>query len=261
MRFMTSDHVSLDYTDEGHGQPIVILTGFGGSKAIWHAQIPILIEAGYRIINLDGRCQGLSEHTVKGLRMSRRAIDAHELIESLHLTKPILLGNSMGAATWFAYVSLYGDSEIRALIDVDQSPKMINTRDWPYGFKQIQWSDFPDYFRMPLGRSTYRHIDDETYALVKRVEAQAPFDRQLMFPLLVNHAVQDWRDVVAQLTVPFLIIAGAQSPFFNPEFAAVTAKLAEHGHSVIVPDAGHIVMAEQSAAFNEALMQFLARVK
>lgn len=29
MRFITSDHVQLDYTDEGQGQPIVILTGFG----------------------------------------------------------------------------------------------------------------------------------------------------------------------------------------------------------------------------------------
>ncbi|MCE2137750.1 alpha/beta hydrolase, partial [Streptococcus thermophilus] len=81
MHFITSDHVQLDYTDEGQGQPIVILTGFGGAKDIWRAQIPVLIQAGYRVINLDGRCQGLSEHTAKGLRMSRRAVDAHELIE------------------------------------------------------------------------------------------------------------------------------------------------------------------------------------
>ena len=66
MHFITSDHVQLDYTDEGQGQPIVILTGFGGAKDIWRAQIPVLIQAGYRVINLDGRGQGLSEHTAKG---------------------------------------------------------------------------------------------------------------------------------------------------------------------------------------------------
>lgn len=79
-----------------------------------------------------------------------------------------------------------------------------------------------------------------------------------MFPLLVNHAVQDWRDVIRQLTVPFLIIAGAKSPFFNPDFAAVTAQMALRGQSVVIPEAGHIVMAEQSAAFNKALLEFLA---
>ena len=258
MHFITSDHVQLDYTDEGQGQLIVILTGFGGAKDIWRAQIPVLIQAGYRVINLDGRCQGLSEHTAKGLRMSRRAVDAHELIEKLRLEQPILLGNSMGAATWFAYVSLYGDTGIKALIDVDQTPKMINTPHWQYGFKQVQWQDIPDYFRMPLGHSTFKHIDDATYTRVKAVEAQAPFDAKLMFPLLVNHAVQDWRDVIRQLTVPFLIIAGAKSPFFNPDFAAVTAQMALRGQSVVIPEAGHIVMAEQSAAFNKALLEFLA---
>ncbi|RRK10923.1 alpha/beta hydrolase [Lactiplantibacillus garii] len=257
MKFLTSDGIQLDYTDEGSGQPVVILTGFGGSKAIWHAQIPVLVQAGYRVINLDGRCQGLSEHTAKGPRMSRRAIDAHELIKKLGLERPILLGNSMGASTWFAYLSLYGDQYVRAVIDVDQTPKMINTPQWPYGFKKVQWRDFPDYFKLPLGRSTYKHIDDDTYDQVKAVEAQAPFDAGLMLPLLINHAFQDWRDVVAQITVPFLIIAGEKSPYFNPAFAAVTAKMAQNGQSVIIPAAGHIVMAEQSAAFNEQLLNFL----
>ena len=90
--------------------------------------------------------------------MSRRAVDAHELIEKLQLEQPILLGNSMGAATWFAYVSLYGDTGIKALIDVDQTPRMINTPHWQYGFKQVQWQDIPDYFRMPLGHSMMRRM-------------------------------------------------------------------------------------------------------
>lgn len=257
MQFITSDQVRLDYTDEGYGQPIVILTGFGGSKEIWHAQLPVLRRAGYRVINVDGRSQGLAAHTAKGLRMSRRAQDAHELITRLGLKRPILLGNSMGASTWFAYLSLYGDANVRAVIDVDQTPKMINTPHWPYGFKKVQWADFPEYFQLPLGHSTYKHIDDETYARVKAVEQEAPFDPVLMTPLLINHAFQDWRDVLAGLTVPCLIVAGAQSPYFDPAFAAVTAKLTPRGQSVVIPEAGHIVMAEQSAAFNAVLMRFL----
>ncbi|MFB9769178.1 alpha/beta fold hydrolase [Lactiplantibacillus modestisalitolerans] len=257
MQFTTSDQVTLDYTDEGSGQPIVILTGFGGSKEIWRAQIPVLLRAGYRVINIDARCQGLSQHTAKGLRLSRHAIDAHELMVARDVQQPILLGNSMGASTWFAYLSLYGNAGIRAVIDVDQTPKMINTPDWPYGFKKVEWRDFPDYFKKPLGHSTFKKIDDATYAAVKAVEKQAPFDGALTLPLLINHAFQDWRDVISALSMPFLIIAGARSPYFNADFAAVTAKMAAAGQSVVVPDAGHIVMAEQSGAFNRVLMEFL----
>jgi len=257
MKFVTSDRITLDYTDEGVGQPIVILTGFGGSKEIWHGQVSVLVAAGYRVVNIDSRCHGLSEHTGKGLRMSRRAMDAYELIQQLKLKQPILLGNSMGAATWFAYVSLFGDQSIKAVIDVDQTPKMINTTDWPYGFKDVTWSDFPDYFYNPLGPSTHKHIDDTTYKLVKRVAQQSPFDEKATLPLLVDHAFQDWRDVVAGLTIPFLIIAGENSPYFDSAFAAVTAKTAIKGQSVVIPEAGHIVMAEQSQAFNHTLLRFL----
>ncbi|CAM3196950.1 alpha/beta fold hydrolase [Lactiplantibacillus plajomi] len=257
MKFKTSDHVTLDYTDEGQGQAVVILTGFGGSKDIWRAQIPVLLDAGYRVINIDARCQGLSQHTAEGLRISKHAVDAHELMTKLGVSRPILLGNSMGASTWFAYLSLYGNAGIKAVIDVDQTPKMINTDDWQYGFKQVEWADFPDYFKKPLGRSTYRQIDDATYAAVKAVEKQAPFDGVLTLPLLINHAFQDWRDVLCRMTMPFLVIAGEQSPYFNSDFAAVAARMAENGQSVVIPEAGHIVMAEQSQAFNEALLGFL----
>lgn len=260
MEFETSDHVVLDYTDEGQGQPIVILTGFGGAKVIWRSQVSVLIAAGYRVINVDSRNHGLSMHTDKGLRISRLAMDVYELMQALQLQQPIVMGNSMGAAIWFAYVSLFGDDGLKAVIDVDQSPKMLNTPDWSYGFKDVIWADFPEFFYQPLGSATYQHIDNLTYQAVKRIAKIEPFDNELTQPLLIDHAFQDWRDVVAQLTVPLLIIAGGQSPYFNPEFAAVTAKLAVRGQSVVVPEAGHIVMAEQADAFNQAMLRFLTTI-
>lgn len=257
MIITTSDHVRLDYTDEGEGQPVVILTGLGGAKEIWHAQVSALISAGYRVINVDARNQGASQHTAKGLRISRHGMDLAEMIDKLHLVKPILLGNSMGAATIFAYLSLFGDANVTAVIDLDQSPKMVNDAEWKFGFKDVTWAEFPDFFRMPLGPSTFKHIDDDTYQLVTAVAATSPYDAALNEPFLFDHAFADWRDVIRQINVPFLVMAGGKSPYFNPEFASVTAKMAAHGQSVVIPNAGHILMAEQSAATNAALLSFL----
>ncbi|GEK28463.1 alpha/beta fold hydrolase [Furfurilactobacillus siliginis] len=255
-----NDGVRLSYTDEGEGQPLIIMTGFGGAKEIWAAQIPALVSAGYRVINVDARNQGSSQHTVKGLRISRHGMDLAEVIDQLSLTNVVLLGNSMGAATIFAYLSLFGDANVAAVIDIDQSPRMINDADWQFGFKDVTWNDFPDYFRMPLGSSTYKHIDDDTFALVSAVGKSHPFDAKLNEPFLFDHAAADWRDVIRQLTVPLLIIAGQKSPYFNPDFAAVTAAMAQKGQSVVIPDAGHIVMAEQSDATTKALLAFLKTV-
>ncbi len=257
MKFTTQDQVMLDYTDQGQGQPVVILTGLGGVKEIWRQQISALLVAGYRVVNVDCRNQGQSAHTTKGLRISRHAQDLAELIAALQLEHVILLGNSMGAATIFAYVSLYGTGNVAKIIDVDQSPQMVNTPEWSYGFKQLNWANFYDYLQQPMGRSTFKHINDGTYQLIRPLQQQFPYDAALNLPFLVDHASQNWRDIVANLQCPILFIAGGQSPYFNPEFATTAAAAAPFGQAKVIANSGHIVMAEQSVAFNQVLLGFL----
>ncbi|GAF38971.1 alpha/beta hydrolase fold [Agrilactobacillus composti DSM 18527 = JCM 14202] len=196
MKFKTSDDTTLSYDDLGEGTPILILTGIGGSRQIWQSQVKTLLAAGYRVINVDARNQGASEHTAKGLRISRHAVDIQELITYLQLPQVILLGNSMGAATCFAYVSLFGDRQLKAIIDVDQSPKMINDATWPYGYQDLTWSTFPDYLKLPMGKATKKRIADDLFATVKTVAQNHPYDADLNYPFLVDHAFQDWRDVI-----------------------------------------------------------------
>ncbi|AOO75749.1 alpha/beta hydrolase [Latilactobacillus curvatus] len=257
MKFITSDKVTLDYSDVGIGQPILFLAGFGVSKEIWHAQATVFEACQFRVIQLDVRNQGLSQHTVKGLRMSRMAKDIAELISALGLDKPILVGNSMGAACIWSYMSLYSDKQLAKVVAIDQSPKMIADETWDYGFKDLTWSSFPTQLRLDFGRATYRKIDAVTNSLVTAVKQQHPFDRGLDLPLLVDHAFQDWRDVIRQSTQPYLVIAGEKSPYFNPKFAEVVAQMGADGHFEIIEKAGHIVMAEQSGLFNQVLLTFI----
>lgn len=257
MKFTTQDEIKLSYTDQGQGQPVVILTGIGGFKEIWQRQIPVLLTAGYRVINLDCRNQGQSEHTAKGLRISRHAQDLAELIQQLELQQVILMGNSMGAATIFAYVSLYGSANIARVIDVDQSPQMVNTSEWPYGFKALTWNNFYTYLQKPFGKSTFKRIDSQIYQQIQLLKKTFPYDVKLNFPFLVNHALQNWRDVLPQLSCPILFIVGANSPYFNPKFASVAAEMTAQGQVQVIEQSGHIVMAEQPEKFNQALINFL----
>jgi pimeloyl-ACP methyl ester carboxylesterase len=43
-------NVSLHIVDEGAGPAVVLLHGFPDSSALWRRQIPVLVEAGYRVI-------------------------------------------------------------------------------------------------------------------------------------------------------------------------------------------------------------------
>lgn len=258
MRFKTSDGVRLEYDDSGQGPVVMILSGIGGSRVIWRDQVSALVDAGYRVINIDARNQGASEHTKKGLRISRHAMDLREICEALDIHQPILIGNSMGASTMFAYASLFGTQDVAAIVDVDQSPKMINEPGWKYGFKgEVTWDNFPDILKKPFGKSTYHKLRDETYAVNKKSQVEHPYDPALNLPFLQDHASQDWRDVIAEFTCPFLILAGEKSPFFDYHYAPEVASLAAKGEYQIIKDSGHIVMAEQPVAFNQALFKFL----
>ncbi|GBG94818.1 hypothetical protein LFYK43_12770 [Ligilactobacillus salitolerans] len=258
MDFITSDGVRLEYDDVGTGRPVVILTGLGGSRAIWLDQVKALTTAGYRVLNIDARNQGASQHTTKGRSIARHALDLAEFIAKFKLESPILLGNSMGAATMFSYVSLYGSRQIGALIDVDQSPKMINDADWSYGYQQLTWENFHTVLEQPLGRATYQRLADETYLANKAALKEHPYDAALNQPFLFDHALKDWRGVITTLECPFLIIAGEKSPYFDHDFAPKMANSARHGSFQVIKNSGHIVMAEQPRAFNEALFDFLA---
>lgn len=259
MDFFTSDGIKIVYDDLGVGEPILILTGFGGYKEIWNSQVQALLKNGYRVINIDRRNHGQSQTTSKGLRMSRQGKDIAELVEHLHLKDFNIMGNSMGVSVIWAYCSLYGDSQIKRIISVDQSPKMINDNTWKNGLNNLTWKNFADIKNILLNtHTTYKHIDDDTFQIIKNLQNKYPFDSNLNEPLLIDHTFQDWRDVIRLISVPTLFIAGEKSPLWSYKHAIQTSKLNPNSSYSIIKNAGHIVMAEQSAVFNDVILNFLA---
>lgn len=259
MKFKTSDHVIIDYSDVGEGQVVVLLCGLGGEKEIWYSQEQFLLGQGYRVINLDARNQGYSSRTIKGRRIFRHAQDLYELLVHLDIKRFIAVGNSMGASTLFAYMAQYGCGSILGMIDIDQSPKMIADSSWPFGFKQLTWKNFPDYLKIPFGSALYHRLDDSVFIHLQSIQKAPKYDAHLNYSFLVDHAFQDWRDVVALMSVPLLVVAGENSPYFDPAFAEATARLAKYGEYEVIGNAGHVLMAEQPLAFNRVLLRFLKR--
>jgi hypothetical protein len=74
------------------------------------------------------------------LRRSRRSRkrtghgrDIGELLDHLELDDVTVRGIHGGNAIW-ASVDQFGGGRLRGVVIVDQTPKMLNNPDWPYGF-------------------------------------------------------------------------------------------------------------------------------
>ena len=59
--FRTTDDVTLAYTDEGKGRPVVLVHGYTAPAASWALTVDALLAAGYRAIAFDRRAHGESE--------------------------------------------------------------------------------------------------------------------------------------------------------------------------------------------------------
>src|SRR5437867_286839 len=94
---VTSDGIRLHYEERGSGRPLLMIPGWGTSARWFGAQMEGLSD-GLRVIALDPRFHGQSDRPDFGGRVSRGAMDVHDLLVALGLDDVVLLGWSIGTA-------------------------------------------------------------------------------------------------------------------------------------------------------------------
>lgn len=92
----------ISFLDEGEGEVILLVHGFGSNKEVnWvnTGWVKLLVETGYRVIAMDNRGHGQSQkfHTLEDYSLSKMANDCIELLDYLKVKKCHIMGYSMGA--------------------------------------------------------------------------------------------------------------------------------------------------------------------
>src|ERR1700745_3507546 len=104
--------IELHYEDHGAGTPVVLIHGYPLSGRAWDRQVPVLLEAGHRVVTYDRRGFGKSSQAGGGYDYDPFANDLHMLMESLDLRHATLVGHSMGTGEVTRYVSRYGSARV-----------------------------------------------------------------------------------------------------------------------------------------------------
>ena len=171
-----SGDIELYYEDHGSGQPIVLIHGYLLSGASWERQLPVLLEAGYRIITYDRRGFGKSSQPTAGYNYDTFAEDLHKLVTGLKLRDFTLVGFSMGGGEVARYFGKYGSKGVsKAVIISGVPPYLLKTANNPEGvdgsvFAGIQKAVAADRYAFSTG--FFQNFYNTDALLGKRVSEQ-----------------------------------------------------------------------------------------
>ncbi|WP_437636887.1 alpha/beta fold hydrolase [Sorangium sp. So ce854] len=239
----------------GAKSPVVLLHGLMGSGACW-APLARALEGEFDVVMPDARGHGGSSAPLHGYRYDDHASDVVGLIRGLELSRPALLGHSMGGMT-AAVVASRGAGGLRGLILVD--PTFLSAERQ----REVRDSDVADQHRQALGlqwsdlvaQARARHPRRSPEIVELQAEARLK-TRMGAFDVLTppNPA---YRDVVSAIDVPSLLVIGDSSPVVTLEMATELRSLNPRVRIEQVQDAGHGLPFQQPERLGEVVLSFL----
>ena len=254
----------------GEGRPVVLIHGWPLSAEAWAAQVPALVDAGYRVIAYDRRGFGRSDKAPEGYEYDTLASDLNHLMTGLDLTGAVLVGHSMGGGEVARYIGTYGESRLAgavlasaitpALCITDDNPDggmplsgFGGLRDECRGDRDAFLEKFMTWFFSNPSEMT---ISDDQFRDVLRIAGQG--SDQALQDTIIAWAT-DFRQDVARFTVPTLVIHGDSDnnvPF--PASGKRSAEMIAGARLHVVAGGPHGITTSHADEFNRVLLEFLA---
>jgi non-heme chloroperoxidase len=265
-----SGDIELYYEDHGSGQPVVLIHGYPLSGASWEKQVPVLLDAGYRVITYDRRGFGKSSQPTTGYNYDTFAEDLHTLVTKLKLRDFTLVGFSMGGGEVARYIGKYGSKGVsKAVIISGVPPYLLKAADNPEGvdasvFAGIEKAVVAD--RYAFFTSFFQNFYNTDLLLGKRVSketVQASWNIAAGASATASLACvptwhEDFRQDLARIDVPTLVIQGEADRILPITASGLrTAKLIKGARLMVVKDGPHCITWTHAEEVNAELLSFL----
>jgi non-heme chloroperoxidase len=269
-----SGKIDLYYEDHGSGKPVVLIHGYPLSGASWEKQVPVLLDAGHRVITYDRRGFGKSSQPTTGYNCDTFAEDLHKLVTQLELRDFALVGFSMGCGEVARYLGKYGSKGVsKAVIISGVPPFLLKTPDNPEGvngsvFEGIQkaivadrYAFFTDFFKnfyntdLLLGKRVSEQVVQTSWNIAAGASATASL-------ACVPTWHEDFRNDLSRVDVPTLVIHGDADRILPIAASGLrTAKLIKGARLLVVKDGPHCITWTHAEQVNGGLLEFLGKDK
>ncbi len=271
-RWVLLDGQPVNVIELGEGPPLVFVHGLSGSWPNWLEQLPVLA-ARHRVIAFDLPGFGHSPMPAEPISISGYARVLDRLLDTLAIDAAAVVGNSMGGFVGAELAIAFPQRVERLVLISAAGISTFNHRGAVRAVPVLQRAErivaaYTAWMASKSDTVTRRpRLRDATLNVVARHPSRLPAAlaaEQLrgagkpgFMQALKANLDYDFRERLAEIACPTLIVWGDSDRLITVRDADVFAELIPNSRKVILEDTGHVAMIERPSAFNALLEEFL----
>ncbi len=258
--------IKIHYLRTGGAKPPLVLAhGLTDNSLCWTPLVQRLEQA-YDCIMVDARGHGQSDAPDAGYTGADHAADYVGVIAALHLSKPAMIGHSMGAAT-SAYLAAHYPDLVSAIVLEDppwRSQAEKATPEQATAFAEAWRARVMAQHGLTRAELIEEGRKDRPAWSAAEFEGWATAKQQVS-PNALNYASElskPWWEFVAKINCPALLVTAdvALGAVVSPATARSAVALNPNIRMAHIAGAGHNIRREQFEPYVRTVREFLAEV-
>lgn len=265
---ITVNGAKLYYEDSGKGKPIVFLHGYVGDIEDFRAQITALSPK-YRCLALDqrGRGKGVAPKKSEAYSYELFVDDVYKWLKQTKVEKFVLDGHSLGGMVAQGFTLTHPEM-VEALILTDTSsgsvpvsPEEIKAREKLAELALTQGTVAAfnyDLANNPATKARYQKHPETLERMREKTRTTSP--EGYVYVRRASSNRPSFTERLSEIKCPTIIFCGTDDTGFVEPSKVMASKIAG-SELVWIQNAGHGVMYEKPAPYNDALLKFLNKIK
>lgn len=243
------DGLTLSYLDAGGDGQVLIALHAHWMEAVTYTQLAAALGPEWRVIALDQRGHGYSDHAPSYTRDDYLG-DLVALLEHLEIDKAVLLGNSVGGVNAYQFAARHPErvkalviEDIGVVLDIDTSFTLAWVGTFPSREALVERIGER---MLPYLQETFRQTSDSW---------RLAFDPEELIASQLHVNGDHWADWLAS-SCPALLIRGRDSHLTTqPEIEEMVGR--RPNTRLVTLDGGHVVHQDNPNGFADAVREFL----
>jgi pimeloyl-ACP methyl ester carboxylesterase len=277
-RYIETNGIRLHVVQAGSksGTPVILLHGFPEFWYGWKAQVPALVNAGFRVIIPDQRGYNLSDKPkgIKSYHLDELVKDVLGLIQTLGYEKVNLVGHDWGGMV--AWMLAYEQPDRLQRMSILNAPHPLVVRRFlQRDFEQMRRSWYAFLFQLPWFPEIGMQADDwrgavralrgsgkiDTFTNEDIVKYKEAWSRPGAMTAMINwyralrYPMKFPKEM--KIRVPTLMMWGMKDAALTHRMARPSLDHVEDGKLIFFPEATHWVQHEAAEEVNHYLIDFL----